>query len=142
MKPRSNGHRGLLLWILPAFILLVLFDQVSKLFASFLLTTSCNKGIIFGIFSGGIFNSVAPLAVLLFLVYFLSGEKDRLTAMSLILIIGGGVSNLLDRIFLGCVRDFISIGFWPSFNIADSAITMGVLLLIFSLVGNLAKKER
>ena len=48
-------------------------------------------------------------------------------------ILGGALGNSIDRIFLGGVTDFISLGFWPSFNIADSAITTGVIgLIIFS----------
>ena len=46
----------------------------------------------------------------------------------LALIIGGALGNLYDRIFLGVVRDFIGIGPWPNFNLADAAIVVGVLL--------------
>lgn len=47
------------------------------------------------------------------------------------LIMGGAVSNAVDRIFFGTVTDFIDFHFWPAFNVADSALTIGVLLLIW-----------
>jgi signal peptidase II len=46
-------------------------------------------------------------------------------------IAGGAVGNLLDRVRLGYVIDFVSIGLWPNFNVADSAITVGVLVLLW-----------
>jgi signal peptidase II len=45
------------------------------------------------------------------------------------LIAGGAVGNALDRIFIGTVTDFINFHFWPAFNVADSALTIGVILL-------------
>jgi signal peptidase II len=51
---------------------------------------------------------------------------------SLVLIVAGAIGNLTDRIRLGYVVDYISIGVWPKFNIADSCITIGVLLLIYT----------
>jgi signal peptidase II len=47
------------------------------------------------------------------------------------LIMGGAIGNALDRIFIGTVTDFISISIWPAFNVADSALTIGILLLIW-----------
>jgi signal peptidase II len=47
------------------------------------------------------------------------------------LIMGGALGNATDRIFIGTVTDFIDIGFWPAFNVADSALTIGVLLLVW-----------
>lgn len=61
---------------------------------------------------------------------------DRMTAYSLALVLGGAVGNLVDRIlrdpgFLrGEVVDFVKLGFWPTFNLADSAITVGVVLIV------------
>jgi signal peptidase II len=47
------------------------------------------------------------------------------------LIMGGAVGNAIDRIFLGTVTDFIDFHFWPAFNVADSALTIGVFILIW-----------
>ena len=54
--------------------------------------------------------------------------------ISLGLIIGGAFGNLIDRIRDGGVVDFISVGWWPAFNIADSAISIGIVILIFTLM--------
>ncbi len=53
-----------------------------------------------------------------------------LTIASFGLLIGGGISNYIDRIFRGGVLDFIDLGFWPSFNLADASITASAFLLI------------
>jgi len=50
------------------------------------------------------------------------------------LVLGGAVGNLIDRLRFGYVTDFIDVGLWPAFNIADSAITIGVILLAYSLL--------
>ncbi|MGB5254854.1 MAG: signal peptidase II [Sedimenticolaceae bacterium] len=61
-------------------------------------------------------------------------REERLTAYGLALVIGGAVGNLIDRIWLGKVVDFLQWHwqewYWPSFNLADSAITVGVVLLL------------
>jgi len=70
--------------------------------------------------------------------------EERLTAASLSLIIGGAVGNLIDRLWTGRVVDFIDVYYdkwhWPAFNLADSAITLGVVLML--LEAFLAKPER
>ena len=55
------------------------------------------------------------------------------------LLLGGACGNLLDRIRLGYVRDFLDFRVWPVFNLADSAITIGVLLLAIEIIGNRTK---
>jgi len=55
--------------------------------------------------------------------------KEHLLAWGLIM--GGALGNAIDRIFIGTVTDFIDVGFWPAFNVADSALTIGVLLLVW-----------
>lgn len=61
-------------------------------------------------------------------------QKQRLEAIGLSLIIGGAIGNLIDRLFYRQVTDFIQLHYaqwaWPAFNIADSAITLGVILLL------------
>ena len=47
------------------------------------------------------------------------------------LLLGGTIGNLIDRIFLGHVIDFIDFGFWPAFNIADSAISIAIILILY-----------
>ncbi|MBI5492993.1 MAG: signal peptidase II [Deltaproteobacteria bacterium] len=100
-----------------------------------------NPGAAFGILNeGGSLRrvilagvSVAALAVIGFLV---RESKDRLTSFSLSLIAGGAVGNLIDRVRFGEVVDFLDFHIgayhWPAFNVADSAITVGVILAAFS----------
>jgi signal peptidase II len=68
-------------------------------------------------------------------------QHERGTALALSLILGGAVGNLIDRVLYGYVIDFIDVYYhawhWPTFNIADSAITLGAgLLILDALVGN------
>jgi signal peptidase II len=58
---------------------------------------------------------------------------NRVGLIGFILILSGGLGNLVDRIFYGYVIDFIRVGGWPNFNLADSYITIGVILIIISL---------
>ncbi len=73
--------------------------------------------------------------------YIKKNLHQPLLAISLSLILGGAVGNLIDRLFLGYVIDFISFHydktiFWPAFNIADSAITVGAILIIYDAFKN------
>lgn len=73
--------------------------------------------------------------------YIKKNLHQPLLAISLSLILGGAVGNLIDRLFLGYVIDFISFHydktiFWPAFNIADSAITVGAILMIYDAFKN------
>jgi signal peptidase II len=68
------------------------------------------------------------------LVFARSGSGHPLLPVGLGLVVGGSVSNLLDRIRLGHVTDFLDFGFWPAFNLADSFIVAGVAILLGLLV--------
>ena len=109
-------------------------------FFSFGKTT--NKGIVFGLFAGAgpVFLVVSVLAVPAILFIFLSVKKPRwvLTA-ALALILGGTLGNMYDRVFNnGEVRDFIKFYWgqkvWPLFNLADSCICIGVVLLSLEML--------
>ena len=71
--------------------------------------------------------------------------NDRATAISLCLILGGAIGNLIDRIYLGYVVDYIRIWLgnypWPAFNIADAAISIGAAVLIISSFTDTQKSE-
>ena len=68
------------------------------------------------------------------LVYWLFRENRRWTVIGLGLIIGGAVGNLIDRLRVGSVVDFIDVGPWPIFNMADSSIVVGMVVLFGVLV--------
>ncbi len=112
-------------------IFLVIFlDQITK--AKF--GTSCNTGIAFGLFkNAGVVSLVVPIIIVAACFSFLLKQKEKTLVFSLALIAGGGMSNVIDRLMMGCVRDFIDLKFWPSFNLADSAVTIGVLILVFGV---------
>jgi signal peptidase II len=96
-----------------------------------------NSGIAFGLFSQATsLVIVLTSAVVLWMVFFFarSGARHPLLPVALGLVIGGSVSNLIDRVWSGHVTDFIDFSFWPSFNLADSFIVVGVAVLIFFLI--------
>ncbi len=80
------------------------------------------------------FAALAGLIALGLLVW-LSQTADRLPALGLALVIGGAIGNVIDRVRIGAVMDFLLFYWrdwaWPAFNLADSAITVGVALLIY-----------
>ncbi len=81
------------------------------------------------------FSFVVSLALVVWIIRLSKSETLQLTALSFIL--GGALGNLIDRVRLGYVIDFIDIYYknhhWPIFNIADSAITVGTMFLVFGL---------
>ena len=96
-----------------------------------------NTGIAFGFFAGGgvllVLFAVAALAAL---VVFFARHRDRpLVWLPTGLLIGGAAGNLIDRAREGAVTDFIDPPRWPAFNLADVAITLGVLTLLYVLEG-------
>ncbi|HEY3347979.1 MAG TPA: signal peptidase II [Nitrospirota bacterium] len=105
-----------------------------------------NKGAAFGILAMADSSFRMPVLLLStavaigLLLYFIKivREQDTLTLVALALIIGGAIGNLYDRIFYGHVVDFIDwyvgVHHWPAFNIADSGITVGVILLGVELI--------
>lgn len=92
---------------------------------------SQNPGVAFGIRMPDIIE--LPLILLAFGFVFVLARKHATSRMSMIgygSIIGGAAGNIADRLFDGMVTDFVRIGTFPIFNVADSCITIGVLLLI------------
>jgi len=104
-----------------------------------------NKGIAFGIFSGQVSTLqtvlliLTSLAAIAFIFYLLSGLGTQYlyAAITLALILGGAIGNLIDRIRWGEVIDFIDLHWhgyhWPAFNCADSAISIGMVLLVIGM---------
>jgi signal peptidase II len=96
-----------------------------------------NRGIAFGIFPGRleIVSLLTAVAVVWMLVHFArSGSRHVLFPVALGLLVGGSISNLADRILSGWVTDFIHLSHWPTFNLADTFIVVGVLMLLAGLV--------
>jgi signal peptidase II len=95
-----------------------------------------NTGAAFGIFQGNnsVFVVLAFIIIALILAYFPTiPQSDYFFRLALSLQLGGAVGNLIDRLMRGFVTDFISIGRFPVFNVADSCITMGVVVLLLGM---------
>ena len=85
------------------------------------------------------FLSIVAAIASVYIVCMIKKHRDDLyIALSLSLILGGALGNLYDRIFLGYVTDFLYFHFndyyWPAFNVADTAISIGVIILIYELI--------
>jgi signal peptidase II len=96
-----------------------------------------NSGIAFGLFASAtvVVILLTAIAVSAMLVFFgRSGARHPILPVALGLVIGGSLSNLLDRVRLGYVTDFLDLRYWPAFNLADSFIVIGVLVLLAALV--------
>jgi signal peptidase II len=129
-------------------LLVIALDQVSKFFIKanmnlgqsipdeglFRITYSTNEGMVFGLFANQTFlitltAIVGIAAIIIYSRYPIFNQVPVRVALGLML--GGAVGNLIDRIRLGEVIDFIDVGAWPVFNLADSAVVVGVVLIIY-----------
>ncbi len=94
-----------------------------------------NYGIGFGLLNTPSVKWVLIILTIIIIIgilyYYRNIPNKFLPVFSFALVMGGALGNLVDRIMYGFVTDFIDFGFWPAFNIADSAVTIGVILLIF-----------
>lgn len=103
-----------------------------------------NRGIAFGIeFGNETLTMLAAAAAFLIagVVFWRLAARDRLATVGAGLLAGGAIGNLIDRARFDGVVDFIAIGPWPRFNIADSAITIGVLLLAWCASGRIGQPQ-
>ena len=139
-------------WFLPVWIGILVVDQVSKVWIErsllpgcgmqilpgfFSLTRVHNTGVAFGMAQGNnLLTGVLALGILILSVWVVRGWdwEKRWVQVVAGLIAGGAVGNLIDRMRLGYVLDFVDFHYgrwsWPAFNIADSAISVGVTLLV------------
>ncbi|MGN1433859.1 MAG: signal peptidase II [Ruminococcus sp.] len=134
-------------------VLLAIADQIIKYFVStylqpvgsvsvidnlFSLTYVENKGVAFGMFTDMRWVFVALTSVLLAIIIFYmfrKRPKGKFFYICAALIIGGGIGNLIDRIFYGYVIDYLSLSFFPPVcNFADYCITAGTIMLVIYLL--------
>jgi len=154
-ETQANGNRSFTLWMVVA-VLVIGFDQLTKWMIlkwvplydkipvnSFInITHQRNTGAAFSFLADAAgwqrwFFVTLAVSVSAYLVYWLwriRGEGQATLAAGLALVLGGAIGNVIDRVLLGSVVDFIQvlIAGWPfpSFNVADSAISVGAVLLI------------
>lgn len=154
--PNPRAGSALLFGLI--FLLVVVLDQTTKLAALnsfepgdvrpvvegvFNLTLAFNRGVAFGLFADfpdGIrylLLGLSACGALAAVVYFFVREyaHDVIARGALVLVLGGAVGNIIDRVRLGVVVDFLDFYLgeyhWPAFNVADSAICVGVFILLF-----------
>ncbi|MCJ7695372.1 MAG: signal peptidase II [Anaerolineaceae bacterium] len=95
-----------------------------------------NTGAAFGLFQNGntVFTILAVVVAIVIIFYYPQvPQKEKLMRVAMAMQLGGAVGNLIDRITQGFVTDFISIGNFPVFNVADSSITIGVGVLLLGM---------
>ncbi len=121
-----------------AFSIFVL-DQLTKLLSKgvditllpfFRLSYLQNSGAGFSILRGQqVLLSIISIVAVGLIIYYYPKIKDKVVRIACALLLGGALGNLYDRVLLGYVRDFISISIFPTFNLADTAITVAIILL-------------
>lgn len=119
--------------------------ETVELAAGISLVNVRNRGIAFGLLAdgGGLLVLVTLGALALLLAYFAFHPERRGMWLAAGLVTGGAMGNLVDRIRDGAVTDFVDLPFWPAFNVADTAITGGVaLLLLLGFVGGQPTQDR
>ncbi len=152
-----TGYRHLI-WAALLASLVVILDQVSKamvvdsitpgelvhVLGPLDFTHSHNDGVAFGLAGGGgiLVILLAAVALVALGAFIASAPQSNLTWISGGLILGGAAGNLIDRIRIGHVTDFILLPSWPAFNLADCAITVGVVLLAISLIWGEHEKDK
>jgi signal peptidase II len=95
-----------------------------------------NTGAAFGMFQGGglVFGILAAIVTVIIIIYFPQiPDNHVLMRIAIAMQMGGAIGNLIDRIKFGPVTDFIAVGTFPVFNIADASITVGVAVLLLAL---------
>ena len=161
----------LLIWSVNVFLglgivfLVLILDQLSKWWVQayisntaskftfggfFNLVEAWNTGVSFSMFNnwgmlGTIVLSTVALLIVSFLIYWLYTEKIKIIQISLGFIIGGAIGNVIDRIRLGAVFDFLDFHInghhWPAFNVADSFICIGATLIVIHGLFTLKNKK-
>jgi signal peptidase II len=110
---------------------LLLNDSSPVIKGIFHLSLVHNRGAAFGILKGqlSLFIVASIFAIALIYASLKDSGRSKIYRISLVLILAGALGNLIDRVFFGYVIDFLDFRVWPVFNLADSAITIGAVLL-------------
>jgi signal peptidase II len=116
-------------------------DPLSVIGSDVELRVSHNTGGAFSLFQGFTpLLAILAIVIAVVLVRAVRRADDTLSIVALALVLAGAIGNLIDRLarspgfFRGAVVDFVKVGSWPTFNVADSAITIGAILLVVALL--------
>jgi signal peptidase II len=150
-RASSPARVGPTRWVILAIGVIILLDQLTKSWAvanladgpkhifgdTVELALTRNGGSAFSRFQGITpVLAIGAIIVTIVLARVLRNANDRVLIIALTLLLGGALGNLMDRIFRspgflrGHVVDFVAVGWWPVFNVADSCVTIGAILLI------------
>jgi len=115
------------------FLFLISLDQISK----YIIRTKggfyiCNENLAFGIKILPYFFYILWVVIIFFILLSLYKKYFIHSTLYILLILSGGISNIIDRLSFGCVIDFIDLKFWPVFNFADIYITLGAILILIN----------
>jgi signal peptidase II len=147
--------------------LVLILDQATKLYVArtmdlyssivissdfFSITYICNKGAAFSFLAHSpyrlpVLTLISVIAIVAIIIFFRKLRPDqKFTAFCLALIFAGALGNLIDRLRLGEVIDFLNVHwydhYWPAFNVADSAICVGVFLLVVDMFFEEKRQKR
>lgn len=111
---------------------IILLDELTKIIAQRYFAVSCNPGIAFGI-GEETEGKIAALIALLIIFVLLLQSKENKIRIGFALVFAGGLANFVDRVLWACVRDFIAISIFPSFNLADIVISLGLVLIFYTI---------
>lgn len=99
-----------------------------------------NRGVSFGMFSEhdkSFYFGILSMLVSAYIIYLLAKSNEQIESLGLSLILGGAIGNGVDRLYYGYVVDFIDLHLsnlhWPAFNFADTFITIGAIIFVFSI---------
>lgn len=146
-------NKKILKIVLVLVIILILVDQISKILVEKIMPDETiilqnvlaiskfyNEGIAFGFNKQNITNIALSFLVLVIIIRFIITQRKNLTIKTTVFVsfmIAGGLSNMIDRIFKGTVFDFIQIGDFPIFNLADCFIVIGWVLFVIDVIKNI-----
>ena len=111
----------------------------------FYITLVHNTGIAFGLFKNQtiifVIISIITVALIIYNIFYRRKYKriHKLELFAFSLILAGALGNLIDRVRFGYVIDFLDFRIWPVFNIADSAITVGIILILIKCIPSFSK---
>ncbi len=140
-------------------VLVVILDRISKICIQYYfspgdsiriideavyITYVRNPGSLFGIFpdKAFLFIPLSIAAAVAILFYYYRFRPGKLVSFGLGLELGGALGNLIDRLISGQVTDFIDLRIWPIFNLADSAISVGLIIIVWGLIRELKREAR
>ena len=111
-------------------------ESIAIIHNIFHITYVKNTGAAFGILKGKttFFIIISAVIILFLLIYRYYLERSSLLDMSFALIIGGAIGNLIDRVRLNYVVDYLDFRIWPVFNLADSAVVIGAIIFVIYII--------